>query len=170
MLTALSKDKTIQSAERAEQLLLHMQELYESGQWQTRPNIITYNAVLNCWDAQKAVPRAESILRAMQNLPAVEQPNVVSYNTVMHAYWNDVTKGETLVQEMLKRRITPDDSTRNSLLKALAQDESVVNKEERARQLQERYFANLPPLRGGRRNVDNNRKKKSRQHQATPSR
>jgi pentatricopeptide repeat protein len=180
MLTALSKDKTIQSAERAEQLFLHMQELYESGQCLTRPNIITYNAVLNCWAAQKAGPRAESILREMQKLPAVEQPNVVSYNTVIHAYWNDVAKGEALVQEMLKRRITPDESTRNSLLKVLAHDESIANKEERAQQLRERYFTKLPlrtkmPPRDGRRNLNNlnnNRKKKSRehQHQATSSR
>jgi hypothetical protein len=47
----------------------------------------------------------------MQKVPAIEQPNVVSYNTVMHAFWNDVTKGEVWVQEMLKRRITPNEST-----------------------------------------------------------
>ena len=50
ILVALSKEKTVKAAEEAERLLLRMQELHDPPyNLDTRPNTITYNAVMNCW-------------------------------------------------------------------------------------------------------------------------
>jgi len=50
ILVALSKEKTIKAAEEAENLLLRMQELNDAPyNLDTRPNNVTYNAVMNCW-------------------------------------------------------------------------------------------------------------------------
>jgi len=50
ILIALSKSNTIKAAEEAEILLLRMQELNEPPyNLDTRPNTITYNAIMNCW-------------------------------------------------------------------------------------------------------------------------
>jgi len=50
ILIALSKEHTINAAEEAERLLLQMQELSDAPyNLSTRPNTVTYNAVMNCW-------------------------------------------------------------------------------------------------------------------------
>ena len=50
IIVALSKEKTVKAAEEAEGLLLRMQELNEPPfNWDTRPNIVTCNALMNCW-------------------------------------------------------------------------------------------------------------------------
>eukprot|EP00536_Pseudo-nitzschia_multiseries_P012335 jgi/Psemu1/326771/estExt_fgenesh1_pg.C_4660016 len=50
ILIALSKEHSINAAEEAERLLLQMQELNDAPyNLNTRPNTVTYNAVMNCW-------------------------------------------------------------------------------------------------------------------------
>jgi len=50
VLIALSKEHTVEAAQQAERLLLQMQELNDAPyNLKTRPNNITYNAVMNCW-------------------------------------------------------------------------------------------------------------------------
>merc|ERR1711957_301021 len=50
ILTALSRKMTVKAAEEAENLLLQMQELHDPPHnLDTRPNVITYNAVMHCW-------------------------------------------------------------------------------------------------------------------------
>merc|ERR1711935_743184 len=107
ILIALSKEKKVKAAEEAECLLLRMQELSESPfNLDTRPNNITYNAVMNCWaslslpssprrrnrkmelnefdnenDYHRFGRKAEFVLRSMQSLGANERPNAISFNT-----------------------------------------------------------------------------------------
>lgn len=136
-LTALSKQKTVQAAERAETLLLKMQELHEEHNMDTCPDLFTYNAILSCWALLGDGPRAEYFFR---ELARVMEPDVVSYNSVIHANKNNLAKGEELVQEMLQRNITPDGVTQRTLLKVLNGDKSIANKQEKAVELKQQYF------------------------------
>jgi len=53
------------AAKQAERILQKMKELYKSGNVNSKPDVVTYNAVINCWaqaNHPNATVRAESIL------------------------------------------------------------------------------------------------------------
>jgi pentatricopeptide repeat protein len=75
----------------------------------------------------------------MQQLTKEERPNVISYNTVIHAYSNDFQTALGLAEEMVDRGIIPNDSTCHTLLKILAKDDRVTNKEEQKAEMQQRF-------------------------------
>ena len=140
VLTALSQQKTVDAAESAEMLLLQMQELHEEEGMDTRPNIFTYNAVLNCWTSQGNISRAEHLLRELECLDDIK-PDVVSYNSLIHAYKNKVAKGELVVEKMLERNIEPNSWTLKALLKLLENDDSVSDKAAREQNIRLRFFS-----------------------------
>jgi pentatricopeptide repeat protein len=175
ILTALSREKTAKAAEEAETLLLQMQELYDSPyNLDTRPNIITYNAVMNCWaslsfpsrqrqrshqqrveqddrndrnnansnnDCHHYGSKAESVLRSIQGLDDKDdRPNVISYNTVIRAYSNDMDKTEELLQDMIKNGLHPNEHTYDTVYHVLRRDKRVKNKEQKFAEICEQYF------------------------------
>lgn len=157
ILFILSKEKTIKAAEDAEGLLLRMQALSQPPyNLDTRPNFITYNAVMNCWaslslpSAQKSRKRhakkyngrkAEFILRSMQGLGKDEKPTDNSYNTVIRAYSNDMDKAEELVRDMIANGLQPTEYTYNTLVHVLNRDFRIKEKDKKLEELRELYFA-----------------------------
>ncbi len=166
ILIALSQEKTVKAADEAERLLLRMQELNDPPyNLDTRPNTITYNAVMNCW-ASLSLPssrrqrkrqqhntkdnnnehhefgrKAEFVLRSMQALGKNERPNAISYNTVIRAYSNDMNKAEELVQDMISDGIEPTDHTYNTLVHVLNRDFRIKDKDKKLEEIRNLYFA-----------------------------
>ena len=138
ILNALARQRTVQSAEKAEELLKEMQDLYETQKMNTQPDLYAYNAVLNCWASQGNGPRAELFFR--DELERFEKPDVTSYNSIIHAYQNNLAKGEELLQEMIGRNISPNDITQRTLLKSLNGDDSISKKSQKANQIKQKYF------------------------------
>ena len=171
---ALSKKKTIEAVDDAERLLLQMQELNEPPyNFDTRPNNVTYNAVMNCWASLSLPPtrkerteqsqkgntnndndfkfehhrfgrQAEFILQSMQGLGVNEKPNAISYNTVIRAYSNDMIKAEELVREMIANGLEPTHHTYKTLVHVLNRDHRIKNKERKIEEIRELYFSSSP--------------------------
>ena len=79
------------AANRAEDLLHHMNALYQTGEHsKLKPTTGIFNAVINAWarSREKIAPvRAEQILSWMENYPDTDiRPDKYTYNTVIHAW------------------------------------------------------------------------------------
>jgi hypothetical protein len=97
-----------ESAEHADQIMEQMQ---------APKDIVTYATVISAWAASgmrsHAVSRAEELLRAIQETPALE-PNTIVLNTVMSTWVKSknpaaVNRTEELLQHMEASRLTPPD-------------------------------------------------------------
>ena len=175
ILTALSREKTVKAAEEAEKLLLQMQELTDSPyNLDTRPNIVTYNAIMNCWasleqenrnnknnhsnnkDYHHYGRRAEFILRSIQELDDKdERPDVTSYNIVIKAYSNDMEKAEELLQDMIKNGLDPNEHTYDTVHHVLRRDKRIKNKEQKFAEICEQYFPSSASFHSSRHNMNN---------------
>ena len=66
-----------------------MNELYDSGEADTKPNMITYRSLLRCYANWNLVQDAEQLLRRMQELyddgKLDYEPDRVSYRVVIEA-------------------------------------------------------------------------------------
>ena len=83
----------------AEDFLLRALRAYRAGQIDIKPDTVMFNIVLNCWAKAKtrqSGKRAEEIFQQMEN------PDVVSFNTVVKAYvWaGQLDQAERLVQSL----------------------------------------------------------------------
>jgi len=127
MISALSK--VDDSGYKAMEMLDTMKTVYRDGSnEQARPDVVTYNAVLNAiandsrstqskrnWTESDIGKRAESLLSNMEDGTEGENivPDLVSYNSVLSAYMNSNTKEaasrtQDLMQRMLENDIEPD--------------------------------------------------------------
>ena len=85
---------------RAEELLLHMERLYQAGNEDVEPDVYSYTSVMQAWAVSKkksAVAKAKALLQKM-NLLAVERgtqirPNKVTYTCLMLAITNSGIQG-----------------------------------------------------------------------------
>lgn len=101
-LVALSKSG---STNEAEALLKQMEDLYESGELEECPNVISYSTVLDGFSRSHeggASIRAETFLRKMIERHGIAAPNAVTYNSVIHAHvqCGDIQAAERLLGEM----------------------------------------------------------------------
>ena len=134
-----------EAPERAELLLQRMEQLYQSGDLDVKPNVVTYSIVLDCLAYAKrksAAEKAESILHQMiQSNDNDVEPNIVSYNACLKA-WSFVRDPEavprvtTLLKELLEKaernpKLTPNAHTFGSVLKTVA-DSHLPDKAKRA--------------------------------------
>jgi pentatricopeptide repeat protein len=149
ILSCLAKQKTLRSARLAEELVIQMQHLHDSRNLDTRPTEVTYNVLLNCWASLSQIDpersanysrRVEEILAHMKSLLHIQQPNVVSYNTVLKTYRHDIFKAEKLLEDMIAYGLKPDEKTWDTLVDVLKHDNIVKNKEEKRAQLRQQYF------------------------------
>jgi len=92
VINALSRDSSTDSAILAEQVLMELEEIEESGNAALGPNAVNYNYVINGYaksELHSGVLRAESVLERMESrfkagyLNAI--PNTISYNIVLNA-------------------------------------------------------------------------------------
>ncbi|CAB9500208.1 Pentatricopeptide repeat-containing protein [Seminavis robusta] len=128
-----SKCRDPGSAERAHELLVEMLQLYKQGAFvSTEPELIAFNGVITAWakvgkpeKAREALRLMEDILSRCKNLV----PDVVSYNTVLHAHVMSPNKKKALKEirttvQYLEENcieqpaISPDSFTYNTLMKA----------------------------------------------------
>ena len=79
--------------DKAEAILTRMQELYSNGELDSKPTVVTYNIVLDCWAKSKrkdACKRSEAILNHMEKLCAAGneevKPNATTWNTVLNCF------------------------------------------------------------------------------------
>ncbi|KAL3904389.1 MAG: hypothetical protein SGARI_004940, partial [Bacillariaceae sp.] len=136
------------SPKRAESLLLKMAELEGKGM-NLRPNVDTYNVVLECHAKSGNIEsgeRAEIILREMETLSKAGdkdvKPNILSYNRVLNAWANSrnptaVTRSDSLILEMILKqepRIMPDTVSYSTLLKTIASSND-ADKSKRAKDM-----------------------------------
>uniref|UniRef100_A0A7S2L7W9 Pentacotripeptide-repeat region of PRORP domain-containing protein n=1 Tax=Leptocylindrus danicus TaxID=163516 RepID=A0A7S2L7W9_9STRA len=97
----------------AEKILRQMQSSYQAGDFDLKPNVITYNAVIKAWSQCRNDPnaahRAELYLRSMQrmykegNLDV--KPDLFSFNAVLNAWakslkWEAVTRAGKILRYM----------------------------------------------------------------------
>ena len=125
------------AAKRAQELLQRIEALYEEGYYAVSPDSVSYNSVLKAWVKGNSPEKALELLQTMEqkqqnnlhNDKATMQGdvlNVISYNTVIHAYAiNGLYKeAEQLLRKMQEHpdgTIIPDTVTFNSVLYAYAQ-------------------------------------------------
>jgi chorismate mutase len=90
------------AAERAEVILNRMQELFESGNLDVKPDTICFSSVINAWarSRHRAAPqRAEAILNRMQELFESGnhdvKPNTICFNSVINAWAKSGSSGPT---------------------------------------------------------------------------
>jgi pentatricopeptide repeat protein len=114
----------------AESLLNTMDELYYDRKLNFRPNIQSYEAVLEalgrCKDSDTAI-RAEAILTRMdvlQELGGTIQPSLMAYNHLINCYGNAgmSSRAERLLEQLQKNAVdsvTPDEYTIGSTIKAI---------------------------------------------------
>ena len=83
------------AAKRAEAILERMQELYEAGNVDVKPNTICFSTVISAWARSRdpgAAKRAEAILERMQELYEAGnvdvKPNTICFNSVISAWAN----------------------------------------------------------------------------------
>lgn len=157
VITALSKRGTKDAAEQAEAWFMHMQEWHADWGWDCSPNQVTLNALLGCWARIGNGHRAESILRQFQSYHCncnlnnnsninsstsnhTVSPDIVSYNTVIHAYRNDMIKIQCLLQDLIAAGLQPNKRTVELVRTAMEQDPSIQDKTLKWYELKQRYF------------------------------
>jgi len=114
----------LSAAHRAESILHKLNTLYlETKDASLRPNVITYNTVLNAWSKQQsqqqpgddndvAAKRATELLSHMESPDVYVSPDVISYNTVMSAWSRCFIDGGEKAEEILRRMIQNADEAR----------------------------------------------------------
>ncbi len=90
MISCYAHSKVDGAAEQAEEMLQHMQELYDQhGDHSMRPNIASFGAVLNAWAREGNAERAQAIVDHMESLQDEYEElsaNTVIYNTLINSW------------------------------------------------------------------------------------
>jgi pentatricopeptide repeat protein len=155
ILSCLAKQRTLHTARQAEELVFQMQDLHDSRNLDTMPTEFTYNVLLNCWASLSKIDpkrtsqysrRVEEILADMKSLSDVQQPTVVSYNTVLKTYRNSIVKAEKLLDDLIAYGLKPNEKTWDAVMEVLKHDKSIDNKEEKRAQLRQKYFLHTKGL------------------------
>jgi pentatricopeptide repeat protein len=118
-LHSLATSGQVGAAARAQELLQRIEALHHEGYYAVKPDVSSYNAVLNAW--AKAFDDPEATQRAMELLNDM-QPNLISYNTLLWGLCQRGMISEALrVFQRMQDDYTPDLITYNSLLYGHAQ-------------------------------------------------
>jgi hypothetical protein len=131
---AWSKGNSPEAAERSQALLEEMMDLYQQGRFPagSEPPLIAFNGVIVAWSRRNEPDKAAAVLELLDQVRRVSVtlgPDVVSYNSVLHAYYRSkalVDKAVALVQLMEERceempAIRPNSFTYYYLLRCLLQ-------------------------------------------------
>jgi hypothetical protein len=112
VIDAWSKSGAEEAGQKAEQILDHMQMLYDqTGDVMLKPNVRSYNSAINAWAKSRArdsAERAERLLFQLEKRFKEEsqfdlQPDIHSYSTVVNAWARSVAYGKAeRAQEIYK--------------------------------------------------------------------
>lgn len=114
------------AAERAQQLLDRMEQLYRNGDDDVKPNKVVYNSVIHAWARSGeagSAQRAEDLLARMQQQAIVGEgdddvkPDVVTFNSVIDAWaraeeYGSAKKAENMLNSMERQYIAGDESVK----------------------------------------------------------
>lgn len=130
---ARTKCKEPQSAQQAHDLLVEMLAEFEKGSFpSSEPELIAFNGVITAWARNGKPAKAEEVLWLMDGLRSKCKdlvPDVVTYNSVLHAHVMSPDRTEALkqIRNLVKfmesscdeqPAIRPDSFTYNTLMKA----------------------------------------------------
>lgn len=132
VISGIAKSRRKDSGERAERILEQIKEMTQSGDLDQPPDVILYNAVLDCWAKSSATSQIAS--RAVAFLEKMKQdeivPDVISYNTIIHclAQSGRTHDAELMLDKMKDAGVYPNSITYNTLLAACLNQASSRNK------------------------------------------
>ena len=122
VISGIARSRRKDAGERAERILEQIQEMARSGDLDKPPDVILYNAVLDCWAKSSSKPetasRAVAFLEKMRDDKIV--PDVISYNTIIHclAQSGRAHDAELMFDQMKEVGVYPNSITYNTLLAA----------------------------------------------------
>jgi pentatricopeptide repeat protein len=131
VINAYAKEK---DAERAESLLREMNDEYEKGRNEVKPNMRSYGVVLSAWATMKSPQsgeRAEQLLDLMLKLHEsgeLDEPDVVVYNSVLACWANSrIPGGGIRAKQFLEKfiregKMKPDSYSFNTVMSALVRE------------------------------------------------
>jgi pentatricopeptide repeat protein len=103
-----AKSQHPKAPDRCLQILSHMSERSQAGYPEVKPNVRTYNAVLDCLCRTEHEDRAEQLLYHMMRSYAdgdeSAKPDSFSFNSVIHAFCRSRTKDSGKRAEMMLER------------------------------------------------------------------
>jgi pentatricopeptide repeat protein len=104
VLTAYSRYHHPDAASKAESLLTHMQELYQSQTLDTQPNVWSYNTVISAWIHGRSRNAGEKAMRLYDEIQNVGlEPDTVSLNMLLHAY--TISKSAPETEELFRMKL-----------------------------------------------------------------
>jgi pentatricopeptide repeat protein len=122
VISGIARSRRKDAGERAERILEQIQKMARSGDLDKPPDVILYNAVLDCWAKSSSKPetasRAVAFLEKMRDDKIV--PDVISYNTIIHclAQSGRARDAELMLDQMKEAGVYPNSITYNTLLAA----------------------------------------------------
>eukprot|EP00536_Pseudo-nitzschia_multiseries_P000401 jgi/Psemu1/178558/e_gw1.5.97.1 len=122
VISGIAKSRRKDSGERAERILEQIKEMAQSGDLDEPPDVILYNAVLDCW--AKSPATTETASRALAFLEKMKKdeivPDAISYNTIIHclAQSGMTLDAELMLDKMKVAGVHPNSITYNTLLAA----------------------------------------------------
>jgi hypothetical protein len=119
---AWAKNNGETSAEKAHDMLLQMIESYRNGDLaaDSEPELIAFNGVISSWARIGRADKAEEVLWMADELGSTCKslvPDVVSFNTVLHAYIKTKGKAKALDQVLHILKHMEDSSAENPAIK-----------------------------------------------------
>jgi hypothetical protein len=125
VLVAYSNSFHANAAPRAESVLIHMRELYESGLLDSPPDVWSYNLVLKCWMHHSS--KQQQHTRNQQHTHNHKQQQ-------QQQQQHDAAERALALLERMRQDydVTPDTSTMNTVLNTLAKSASSSSSAERA--------------------------------------
>ena len=139
VIDAWARSHDRRAPKRAEEILAHMNQLYQEGNYDVQPDTYTYNTVINCWAKSNepgSAKRAEHILAIMEqnfkNGDASFRPNTRTHTSVIDAWAKSGERGaakraEQILNNMLIQAqnegnadILPNTHTYNAVMNACA--------------------------------------------------
>ena len=139
VISGIARSRRRDAGERAERILKQIQEMATSGDLDKPPDVILYNAVLDCW--AKSAPSPETASRALAFLKKMKEdnivPDVISYNTIVHCLSQSgrATDAELMLDQMEEAGVSPNSITYNTLLTAYTKRKEKNNQSKESRKI-----------------------------------
>lgn len=123
VISGIARSRRPDAGERAETILEQVWEMARSGDLDKPPDVVLYNAVLDCWaklssSTPETASRAVAFLEKMRDEKIV--PDVISYNTIIHclSQCGRTSDAELVLDQMKEAGVNPNSITYNTLLAA----------------------------------------------------
>jgi pentatricopeptide repeat protein len=137
VINAWAKNKELNAAERAEEILNWTEDLYGTGNKNIKPDTIAYSTVINAYAGVGNAVEAEKVLRRLLERYETTKdpdlrPTVISYNTTIDAWAKSDDRVDSFkralallnemkeLEQMGATRLSPNSGTYSSIFRSLA--------------------------------------------------